>query len=894
MSEPGGNTTAPEPAADVNAADWHALTPDEARRALATPEAGMDAAEVERRRGMHGANRLPEPTRRPAWKRLAAQFHNVLIYALLAAAVVALALDHALDAAVIFAVVVINAVIGFVQEGRAEAAMAAIDRMLAQTTVARRRGRWLRLPAEELVPGDLVRIGDGDRVPADIRLVEAHGLRVDQAALTGESLPVGKTTRPVATEAALADRRSMAYSGTLVVGGQGIGVVTATGTRTEIGRISAMLGEVEPLTTPLIRQINRFGHHLTFVLVAVAAGVVAAGTGLHGLRLAESFVAGVALLVAAIPEGLPAIITITLAIGVRRMALRNAIIRRLPAVETLGSVTVICSDKTGTLTQNRLRAARVLLESGTVDCGAGLDPCRPALEPLLRAAVLCNDAETGGGHGDPLESALLTLAAGCGVDADELRRAIPRRRLVPFSSTTKWMASVHDDGIYIKGAPEMLLERCSAVRDECRDGPLVRDRWRARLDRLAGRGYRLLALARSDVGDAVDDGRLPERLTLLGIVAFEDPLRDGVPAALEACHAAGIRVKMITGDHPDTARAVARALGLSGADRVLTGPELDALTAHALRDRAEAVDVFARTTSEHKLRLVEALQTRGEVAAMTGDGANDAPALKRADIGVSMGIKGTEAAHEASEMVLTDDNFATIIAGVEEGRGVYDNIRKALVFILPTNAAEALVILLAVLVGLTLPLTPVQVLWVNMATAVTLALALAFEPVETDVMSAPPRDPKTGLVTRLMIARIAWVGLFLTVAVFGLFDRVLAATGDEALARGVALNMLVAGEIVYLFNCRRWTSPSWTVEAMTANPVAWLSVAALVALQLALTYWPPMQGVFELAGLEAGHWLAIGAVCAVLFALVEVEKAIVARRTTRAARPAARGGPAAR
>jgi magnesium-transporting ATPase (P-type) len=350
---------------------------------------------------------------------------------------------------------------------------------------------------------------------------------------------------------------------------------------------------------------------------------------------------------------------------------------------------------------------------------------------------------------------------------------------------------------------------------------------------------------------------------------------------------------MITGDHPDTARAVARSLGLVGAGEALTGPQLDTLAPDSLVERAETAAVFARTTSEHKLQLVQALQARGEVVAMTGDGANDAPALKRADIGVSMGIKGTEAAHEASEMVLTDDNFATIVAGVEEGRGVYDNIRKALVFILPTNAGEALVILLAVLSGLALPLTPVQVLWVNMATAVTLALALAFEPVETDVMSAPPRDPKTGLVTRLMIARIAWVGLFLTAAVFMLFDRVLATGGSEALARGVALNMLVAGEIVYLFNCRRWTSPSWTVEALSANPVAWLSVAVLVGLQLALTYWPPMQAVFELDGLQAGHWLTIGALCAVLFALVEIEKAIVARRTSRAARPAARDGRAA-
>ena len=860
---------------------WHSLSTELALDQLEVSESGLDSDEAARRLSRHGPNRLPEAPRRAAWKRLAAQFNNVLIYALVAAAVAALTLDHVLDAAVIFAVVVINALIGFIQEGRAEAAMAAIDRMLAQTSTVRRDGRWQRLSAEELVPGDRVRIGDGDRIPADLRLLESHGLRVDQAALTGESVPVSKRVEPVAAAAPLAERRSMAYSGTLVVGGQGTGLVVGTGNDTEIGRISAMLGEVEVLTTPLIRQINRFGHHLTIALVVVAGGMVAAGAGLHGLGLSEGFVAGVALLVAAIPEGLPAIITITLAIGVRRMASRNAIVRRLPAVETLGSVTVICSDKTGTLTQNRLRAARVLLAEDAYDL-SGSDPRPPAIEPLLRAAVLCNDAETGGGHGDPLESALLDLAADCGTDPDRVRAGSPRRKLVPFSSTTKWMASSHDDGVFVKGAPEVLIERCRTIETPGGEAPLDRKDWHARLSGLAGAGYRLLALARAEPGAELSAGSLPPELTLLGIVAFEDPLREGVFEAIGACQAAGIRVKMITGDHPDTAGAVARSLHLTGSDEVLTGPELDMLAPEDLAARAEDASVFARTTSEHKLRLVKALQARGEVVAMTGDGANDAPALKRADIGVSMGIKGTEAAHEASEMVLTDDNFATIVAGIEEGRGVYDNIRKALVFILPTNAGEAMVILLAVLAGLTLPLTPVQVLWVNMATAVTLALALAFEPVESDVMGAAPRDSRAGLVTAMMVTRIAWVGLFLTAAVFALFNAALSAGGSEALARSVALNMLVAGEIVYLFNCRRWASPSWTFEALAANPVAWYSVGALIVLQLALTYWPPMQEIFGVAGLGLSDWLTIGAVCAALFVLVELEKFAIdrlARRT---------------
>jgi len=872
------NTTGSETRpSDTTAPAWHSLDAWRVLEMQASTASGLDPEEAARRLEYHGPNSLPEPPRRPAWRRLVAQFNNVLIYALMGAAVLALALDHGLDAAVIIAVVVINAVIGFIQEGRAEAAMAAIDKMLAQTANVRRAGCWTKSPADQLVPGDLVRIADGNRVPADLRLVESHGLRIEQAALTGESVPVSKQPGPVAEDAALAERRCMAYSGTLVAGGLATGVVVATGAQTEIGRISTMLGEVEQLTTPLIHQINRFGHHLTVLLIGVTACVIAAAWLLHDMALSEGFVAGVALIVAAIPEGLPAIITITLAIGVRRMAGRNAIIRRLPAVETLGSVTVICSDKTGTLTQNRLRAAQILTARETYSAGR-VETKPNELDCLVRVGVLCNDADPGGRSGDPLESALLELAGRAGADVAALRRAAPRTGLVPFSSRTKWMASVHDDGIMIKGAPEVLIEQATtALNGDGDGGPIDRRSWVRRLDALAGEGYRLLALADAEPDQQVAEGRLPDHLRLLGIVAFEDPLRPGTEQAINACHKAGIRVKMITGDHPDTARAVARLLGLQGARRALTGGELDRLDRAHLTAQAEHADVFARTTSEHKLRLVEALQASGEVVAMTGDGANDAPALKRADIGVSMGIKGTEAAHEASEMVLTDDNFATIVAGIEEGRGVYDNIRKALVFILPTNAGEALVILLALVVGLALPLTPIQVLWVNMATAVTLALALAFEPVENNVMQLPPRDPRAGLVSRLMVARIVWVGLFLAAAVFLMFEHVLEATGSEALARGVALNMLVAGEIVYLFNCRRWTAPSFTFEALAANPVAWLSVGMLSGLQAALTYWPPMQQVFGLAGLQPAHWLMIGGVSLLLFVLVEVEKWAVRR-----------------
>ncbi len=856
---------------------WHALREQELLEALETSRTGLAQQDAGERLQRYGPNKLPEAPKKPAILRFLVQFHNLLIYVLMVAGVAALALGHMIDALVILAVVVINALIGFVQEGKAEQAMEAIGKMLAMKATARRDGKWREIPAEDLVPGDIVRIKSGDRVPADIRLLDAHGLRIDQAALTGESVPVGKTPDLVAEDTDLADRRSMIYSGCMTTSGQAVGVVAITGSDTELGRISDMLKTVEKLTTPLLQKINRFARLLTIIILGLTAFVVAMGALVHGMDLGEGLLAGIALAVAAIPEGLPAIITITLAIGVQQMAQRNAIVRRLPAVETLGSVTIVCSDKTGTLTRNELKARRVALAQGL------FDPEQDQIESnagqaLLRAAVLCNDFEPGADSGDPLERALVLLAEHQQADVEALRDQHPRIGLIPFSSDHKFMASLSQGLIAMKGAPEAILARCEFQHDGRETVPLDHDFWNDCLDQMTRNGLRVLAIAEKHVDetlDKLDVEHPPEDLTLLGLVGFADPPRPEVPDAIRACQSAGVRVKMITGDHVATARAIATELGLMKPEgHAMTGQEIDRLSAEQLHDRVIETDVFARTTPEHKLRLVKALQAHQQVVAMTGDGANDAPALKRADIGVAMGIKGTEASRQAAEMVLADDNFATIVNGVEEGRGVYDNIRKAILFVLPTNAAQALVIVLAVLAGLTLPITPVQILWVNMVIAITLALALAFEPLENDVMKRAPRPLDQELLTSFVVTRILWVGLLLTAGTFYLFNQVLNATGDEALARTMAVNVIVAGQLTYLFNCRRWQAASWTISALFSNRWAWLSVSLLIIMQLAFTYLPPAQTVFGTTGLPLNYWWTVLAFGLLVFFLVEVEKTV--------------------
>lgn len=886
---------------------WHSKDTDAVMGLLNSSKEGLTSDEVSRRLSEFGSNRLPDVKPRGPLLRFIYQFHDVLIYVLIAAGVITALLQHWVDAAVIFGVVCVNALIGFVQEGKAENALRAIRQMLSSNAMVVRNGRQQTVPAEQLIPGDIVLLQSGDKVPADIRLFRVKGLQIQEAALTGESMPVGKIIEPVTEQAVIGDRRCMAYSGTIVTHGQAAGIVVATGTQTKLGKISAMVAGVEAMTTPLLRQMTQFGHWLTVGIVVIAVINFAFGVLVHHYPMGDMFLASVSLAVAAIPEGLPAIMTITLAIGVKRMANRNAIIRKLPAVETLGAVTVICSDKTGTLTRNEMTVSAISNAYHIFDVtGVGYDPHgeisladhdissvdRPLLQEIIRAAVLCNDSsleqllDDWRVHGDPMEGALLVAGLKIGLDLQLEPKEYPRRDLIPFESEHRFMATLHHSHqgkafICLKGAPERLLEMCDFQRSHEGEQPIDKAYWLSRIDELADRGLRVLAVA---IKPAANDqlelnfSDVENGLTLLGLFGLIDPPRQEAVKAVQTCAMAGIRVKMITGDHGMTARAIARQLKLHNTDDILTGKDLALLSDDELRRRVSAVDVYARVNPEHKLRLVRLLQELGFVVAMTGDGVNDAPALKQADVGTAMGKNGTEAAKEAAEMVLADDNFASIAHAVEEGRTVYDNIKKAIIFILPTNGGEALIILAAVILGFNqLPLTPVQILWVNMITAVTLALALAFEPPEKDIMSRPPRDVNEPILTFYLIWRVAFVAVILMSGTFGLFLWELGQGVSIEYARTVAVNTLVMFEIFYLFNARYITASILNWQGFTGSRYVLAAIAILVAFQLAFTYLQPMQLLFGTAAIDLIMWLRIVVVASSVLFLVELEKYCVRR-----------------
>ncbi|MBK1838682.1 HAD-IC family P-type ATPase [Azospirillum sp. YIM B02556] len=884
---------------------WHALDAAVAAERLDSPAEGLDSAEASARLARFGPNRLTPPKRKPAWMRFLAQFNNLLIYVLLASGTVALLLRHWTDAGVIFGVVLVNALIGYIQEDKAEQAMEAIRNLLSPQAMVLRDGHAVTVTAEALVPGDRVFLVSGDRVPADLRLDRTKGLLVQEAALTGESVPAAKSAAAVAADAALGDRGGMAYAGTMVVQGQGGGIVVATGDATEVGRIGHLLASVVPVATPLLVAMARFGRWLTGGILLLAAVTVAFGRLVHGEPWQDMVLSAVGLAVAAIPEGLPAVMTITMAVGVTRMARRNAIIRHLPAVEMLGSVRTICTDKTGTLTRNELLVTDIVTADaayrvggsgyapeGEIRCGSrSIDPARePLLCDLALAALLCNDAalhrDPGGEWqlaGDPTDGALLALAMKVGLDPAAEAGRCPRRDALPFESERQYMATLHHDHaghgiLLVKGAPERVLALCERERRGGGTAPLDKERWTALTAGLAGQGQRVLALAMRrtpvDVSELIAGDLGEEGLELLGLCGLIDPPREEALRAVADCRQAGITVKMITGDHAATAAAIARLFGLP--DGVTSGPELDRLDEAGFAAAARANSVFARTTPEHKLRLVAALQAAGDTVAMTGDGVNDAPALKRADIGVAMGRNGTEAAKEVAAMVLADDNFASIVHAVEEGRTVYDNLRKTILFMLPTNGAQAVVILLAVLSGTILPITPVQILWVNMVTAVTLGLALAFEAPEPGVMARPPRPRDEPIIGGRLVRRMLVVLALLVASSFGFFHfHRLQGDGIEE-ARTIAVNALVVGEIFFLLSARGLGGQggSWTMllSGLAGSRPVWLSVVLMTALQLGFTYAPPLQALFGTAPVGGTAWTAMIATSAGLFVLMEVEK----------------------
>jgi magnesium-transporting ATPase (P-type) len=881
--------------------DWHSRQAAQVLAELGARAQGLDAQEAARRLRVDGPNRLPATPPRSALQRLAAQVHNPLIYALLAAALISLLLRHGVDAVVILAVVVVNAAVGFVQEGRAEQALAALQDMVAPRCSVLRDGRRLAVPAEQIARGDVVLLDAGDRVPADLRLLDAHALKLDEAILTGESVPVDKDGACVPADAPLGERGGMAFSGTYVAAGQGAGVVVATGAATELGRISTLLGGVQPLKTPLLAQMDRFARRLTALILAASAAVFALAVLARGYPAADAFMVVVGLAVAAIPEGLPAVLTITLAIGVQRMARRHAIVRRLPAVETLGAVSVICTDKTGTLTRSEMTARAVLTAAGAYAAtGVGYDPAGtvqrdgrdcdakgdPALLDLVRAAALCNDAAMrhGGADwtvaGDPMEGALLVLAHKAGLDPAAVRAQLPRQGAIPFDAQHRFMATLHrgEDGTFIaiKGAPERVLDMCTHALGPEGPRPLERDAWHARAEALAAQGQRVLAFARKPVPDRQTGigFRDVEGATLLGCVGLLDPPRPEAAAAVAECRSAGIRVVMITGDHAVTARAIAHQLGLADDPRTLTGRDLDALDAAGVRAAVREAVVFARTTPEHKLRLVEALQAEGLTVAMTGDGVNDAPALKRADVGIAMGRKGTEVAKQAAEMVLADDNFATIVAAVRAGRTVYDNLRKVIAWTLPTNGGEALTVIAALALGLALPVTPVQILWINMVTAVALGLTLAFEPTEPGTMARAPRRRDAPLLTGELGWRIAFVSVLFVAGAFGVFFWAQQRGLPLETARTLVVNTLVAMEVFYLFSVRYVHGTALTWRGVLGTPAVLAGVGVVVLAQLAFTYLPGLQRVFDTHAVTLGQGLLAVSAGAALLALAEAEKAL--------------------
>jgi len=895
--------------------EWHTLTAERTLDALGTDSRGLTAAEASERLARHGPNELTAKEKESAFILFLAQFKNFLIIMLLAAVVLSLLLGEYVDAAVILVIVLFATLLGFIQEYRAERALDRLKEMAAPNAAVLRDGRVITLPARELVPGDVIQLKTGDRVPADARLLSAINLRVEEASLTGESVAAEKTTGAVENAAQIGDRRNMAYAGTSVVYGRGNAAVVATGMATEFGKIAGLLAGVEKRLTPLQEGLDRMAKYIAFGAIALIIPLVCIGVA-RGHGWAEMFVWGVSLAVAAVPEALAAVVTIGLAIGVQRMVKRHALVRKLPAVETLGCTDVICSDKTGTLTQDHMTVRRVFVSGRAVDVsGTGYDTAGrftcgdlqvapasdAALAMLLEASALCNDSTIGEGRGDvrgdPTEIALAVLAAKGGRDVEGLRRELPRVAEVPFSSETKRMTTVHAGPrgriVFCKGAPEVIVEQCTRIRDGAEERPLdarTREELLAVNRAMAEDALRVLAIAYKP-----DDGGPPDAaLTFLGLAGMIDPPRPEAADAIRTARAAGIRPVMITGDNKITAARIARELGLLADGLAVEGRELDGLAAEELDSLVPRVDVYARVSPAHKLAIVETLQRRGHVVAMTGDGVNDAPALKKADIGVAMGITGTDVSKEAADMVLTDDNFASIVAAIEEGRGIFDNIKKFLVYLLSCNLGEVMLMAVGVLfgslVGLAggaVPLVAIQILYVNLATDGLPAIALSFNPKETDLMRRRPRRRTEGIFTPQTIAHIAGLGIWTCLVAIASLLYARAEGKTVAEAQGFCFVTLILVQLVNALNCRSLARSLFSVGLFTNR---WLLLALLweLGLLLLIVYLPPLQEIFLTYSFTGEEWLAAGLLAASILAVTEAAK--LARRLCFPAAPAADEG----
>jgi len=870
------SATAPDRA---GAPDWHALGVEQALARLGVDaRAGLSETEAARRLAAHGPNALPEARRRRPWRMLLDQFADFMILVLIAAAIVSGLIGEAADTLAIVVIVVLNAVIGFVQEYRAARAMEALKKMAAPLARVRRDGRESTIATQALVPGDIVLLEAGNVVPADLRLIEAAQLRCAEAALTGESHPVEKS--PVAVEGAgvpLADRTSMAYRGTLVANGRAVGVVVATGPATELGRIARLLAGAEETKTPLQKRLARFGNRLAWAVLAICAIVFVAGLA-RGEAPVLMFLTAVSLAVAAIPEALPAVVTIALALGAYRMVRQNAIVRRLFAVETLGSITFICTDKTGTLTENRMRAEAFRV------CGAEApeDPAREPWRSFFEALALCNDARLRAGQalGDPTEVALLEAARDHGADQAVLEASRPRVAELAFDSGRKRMSTLHREGdrilAYVKGAPEAVLPAAAWLHTAAGPAPLDAQEWLRQADRLAAAGLRVLAIAFREFEAVPAEPEEAERgLVLLGLVGLMDPPRPEAAAAVAECRAAGIVPVMITGDHPATARAIARRLGIiEDHGEVMTGAQLARLDAPTLASRVREVRAYARVDPEQKIRIVTALQAAGESVAMTGDGVNDAPALRRADIGVAMGKGGTDVAREAAHMVLLDDNFATLVHAVREGRRIFDNIRKFIRYVMTGNSGEIWTLFLAPFLGLPIPLAPIHILWVNLLTDGLPGLALASERAEHDIMRRPPRAPGESIFAGGMWQHMVWVGL--TMGAVCLALQAWAWGSGTAHWQTMVFTVLTLSQLGHCLAVRSERDSVFSIGPWSNRPLT-ASLVLTFVLQMATIYVPALNPVFKTAPLSARELAICLVLSSVVFFAVEAEKLLVRR-----------------